>query len=126
MFASLPPPELEGLARRLEPVSAAAREEVVTEGEEGDRYYAIAEGTVEVLENGAPIRTMTRGEGFGEIALLYEVPRTATVRAVTDVQLFALEKEPFIEVVTGHPGAAGTAAEIAQEWAGSEVKLREP
>jgi hypothetical protein len=128
MFAALPPPELEGLARRLEPVSASPNEAVVSQGEEGDRYYAIAEGTVEVLDNGARTRTMTRGEGFGEIALLYEVPRTATVRALTEVRLFALEKEPFIEVVTGHPGAAGAAAAIAREWSGSEdpAGLTEP
>ncbi len=116
IFSALPPPELEGLARSVQPVTARADELVVTEGEEGDRYYAIAEGTVEVLQGGTRIRTMTRGEGFGEIALLKEVPRTATIRALTDVQLFALEKEPFLEVVTGHPGAAGAAAAVARDW----------
>jgi len=116
MFSALPPPELEGLARSLEPVSAEPHETIVTQGEPGDRYFAICDGTVEVLEDGVRVRTMSRGEGFGEIALLYEVPRTATVRALTDVQLFALQKEPFLEVVTGHPAAAGTATAIAREW----------
>src|SRR5205085_6812983 len=118
MFASLPPPALEGLARRLEPVSAKPHDTVITQGEEGDRYYAIAAGTVEVLEDGHPTRTMSRGEGFGEIALLRDVPRTATVCALTEVQLYALEKEPFIEVVTGHPVAARDALVLSREWLG--------
>lgn len=120
MFAALPPPQLEGLARSLQPLSADPDETVITQGEEGDRYFAIAEGTLEVLVDGRRTRTMTRGDGFGEIALLNDVPRTATVRALTQVQLYALEKEPFIEVVTGHPAAAGDAAAIARERAGRD------
>jgi MFS family permease len=115
LFAALPPPELEGLARSVEAVSAVPQEAIVTQGEEGDRYYAIAEGEVEVLEDGVRLRTMTRGDGFGEIALLRDVPRTATVRALTGVHLYALEKATFLQVVTGHPATVTEAAAIACE-----------
>jgi CRP-like cAMP-binding protein len=99
----------------VQPVTAQPDEVVITQGEDGDRFYAIADGELEALEDGVPTGTMTRGDGFGEIALLRDVPRTATVRAVTAVQLYALEKELFLEVVTGHPGTAGTAERIAGE-----------
>ena len=81
----------------------AAGDAIVTQGEEGDRYYAIAEGELEVLVDGIRVNTLARGDGFGEIALLHDVPRTATVSALTPVKLYSLEKEPFLEVLTGHP-----------------------
>ena len=119
VFAALPPPELEGLARRVAPVAAGAEAAIVTQGEPGDRYYAIAEGELEVLQDGERLRTMTRGDGFGEIALLRDVPRTATVRALTPVHLFALDKATFLEVVTGHPATVTEASAIAGERRGA-------
>ncbi len=115
LFSALPPPELEGLARSLEPLSAEPGMPIVTQGEEGDRYYAIAEGEVEVVVDGRRVNTLARGEGFGEIALLHDVVRTATVSAMTAVKLYALEKEPFLEVLTGHPAAHTNAHEVAAE-----------
>ena len=103
LFAALPPPQLEGLARSLEPLTAEPGEAIVTQGEEGDRYYAIASGELEVTVNDARVNELGRGEGFGEIALLHGVKRTATVRALTQVSLYALEGEVFLEVLTGHP-----------------------
>ncbi|MEA2422312.1 MAG: hypothetical protein QOF55_1411 [Thermoleophilaceae bacterium] len=115
LFASLPPPELEGIARSLQAVSVEAGETVLVEGAPGDRYYAIADGTVEIASGGATVCTMTRGDGFGEIALLRDVPRTATARTLTATTLYALGKEPFLEVVTGHPAARLAAAAIVGE-----------
>ena len=115
LFAALPPPELEGLARSLVQVTAPAGDAVITQGGDGDRYYAIAEGEVEVVKDGTRVNVLSRGDGFGEIALLHEVPRTATVTALTPVTLYALEKEPFLEVVTGHPVASTTAHAVAAE-----------
>ena len=79
-----------------------AGQAIVRQGEPGDRYYAIADGTVEVLRDDVVVNTLGRGEGFGEIALLHEVPRTATVRTVTETRLFAIEREPFLVALTGH------------------------
>ena len=115
LFAVLPPPALEGIARSLEPVAAEAGTAIVTQGEDGDRYYAIAEGDLEVLVDGVRVNTLGRGEGFGEIALLHDVPRTSTVAALTAVKLYALEKEPFLEVLTGHPAAHTAAREVVAE-----------
>lgn len=115
LFSALPPPALEGIARNLEPRSALAGTAIVTQGEEGDRYYAIAEGEVEVRIDGAAVATLGRGEGFGEIALLHGVTRNATVAALTEVKLYSLEKEPFLEVLTGHPASMASAAEIVAE-----------
>ena len=115
LFASLPPPVVEGVARALEPVELPAGAVVIRMGDEGDRFYAVAEGEVEVSRNGEVLAQLTRGAGFGEIALLEEVPRTATVTAVTDVRLYALEKEPFVTVVTGHAPAAQAASALVAE-----------
>jgi MFS family permease len=115
IFAPLSAPELEGVARGLEPVEAAAGTTIVRQGEVGDRYYAVADGVVEVSADGDLVRTSGRGEGFGEIALLRDVPRTATVSAKTDVRLYALEKEPFVAAVTGHAQSYRAAARQMRE-----------
>jgi hypothetical protein len=112
LFSALAPPALEGIARSLVPVAVSAGTRVVTQGEVGDRYYAIADGSLEVVSDGHRVNDLGRGDGFGEIALLHDVPRTATVTALTRVQLYALEKEPFLEVLTGHPAAMHAAHEV--------------
>jgi hypothetical protein len=115
LFSALPPPELEGLARSLEPLSVEPGEAVITQGEEGDRYYAIASGELEVLVDGARVGILRRGDGFGEIALLHDMTRTATVSASSPAKLYSLEKEAFLEVLTGHAATQTHAQAIAAE-----------
>jgi MFS family permease len=112
IFAPLPAPELEGLARALVPVSAAAGETIISDGEPGDCFYAIADGEVRVTKHGSQVATLRRGDGFGEIALIEDVPRTATVVAVTAASLYSLEKESFIIALTGHAPAARAADDL--------------
>jgi hypothetical protein len=112
MFAPLSPPELEAAARSLVPLTAEPGSVIIREGDTGDRWYLIADGDVEIEQGGAHVITRSRGDGFGEIALLRDVPRTATVTARTRCRLFALEKETFVAAVTGHPLALRAAAEV--------------
>jgi MFS family permease len=108
-LAPLPEQSLEHLARSLVEVVQPAGAVVIREGEPGDRFYLIGVGEVEISG-----KRFGPGEGFGEIALLQDVPRTATVTAVTDVTLYALERDEFIAAVTGHePANAAAEAVIA-------------
>ena len=119
ILSLLPPPTLETVARALVAEDVPAGANVVTQGEEGDRFYVIADGEVEVIVDGALARTLHRGDGFGEIALTHGVPRTATVRARTAVQLYAVEREDFVAALSQHlPAQAhahGLSAERLQE-----------
>jgi MFS family permease len=103
VFAPLPPTALERVIRNLEPMMVARDAVVIRQGDVGDRFYVIAEGTAAVVVDGRTVSTLGAGDGFGEIALLRDVPRTATVTATTPIRLFALARDPFLEAVTGHP-----------------------
>ena len=106
VFAPLPAPQLEGLARALQPLSVDPGTVVIREGDSGDCYYAIADGELVVSEGGREVNRMHRGEGVGEIALVRDTPRTATVTAATHAQLYVLDKESFLTAITGHATAA--------------------
>lgn len=112
LFAPLPQPTLESLAQALHPVRLAPGEEIFRQGDIGDRYYVVAEGEVEIVVDGRVARVTEPGGYFGEIALLRDVPRTATVRAKTDVVLEALDRDDFIAAVTGHAASAETADSV--------------
>jgi MFS family permease len=102
IFAPLPVDTLERLSHDLVPVACSPGEEIITQGEHGDRFFLIEAGQVEVYEDGDFRRDQSGGECFGEIALLKDVPRTATVRAVRECRLLALDRADFISAVTGH------------------------
>lgn len=118
IFAVLPAPTLEGVARELEPVSVARGTTLFREGDPGDRYYAVATGTVDISRRGVVVATVGRGEGFGEIALIKDVPRSATVSATTDAQLYALGKDVFVRTVTGHVGSSRVTGHIIETHLG--------
>ena len=103
LFAPLDLPTLERLARALKPLEAPAGAVIIRQGDHGDRYYVIAEGELEVSVDDRRVRTLSAGDGFGEIALLRDVPRTSSVVAKSDVSLYALEREQFIDAVGGNP-----------------------
>ncbi len=119
IFAPLDLPTLERLARALTTVEAPAGETVIRQGDHGDRYYVVGRGELEVSVDGEPVRRLGVGEGFGEIALLRDVPRTSTVVAVTDVSLHALDRDPFLDAVGGNPSSRRAADSLIDMRLGS-------
>ena len=124
IFAPLPGATLESLAARLIPVDVPAGEVVIREGEEGDRFYLVSEGRVDISAQGAYVNTVGQGEPLGEIALLRGVPRTATCTASTAVKLFALTREDFLSAVTSHAGSQEAAeATVATRLVGLQSSV---
>ena len=109
IFAPLPDAVLEHLATLLRPVSVAAGGVVFAQGDNGDAFYVIERGEADVLIDNKQVRTLRAGDYFGEIALVRDIPRTATIVARTDLQLQKLEREPFLATVTGNPASADAA-----------------
>jgi cyclic nucleotide-binding protein len=102
LFAELPAPAVEGLAAALSTAEVPAGTVLIRQGEDGDAYYAIAAGQLDVVQDGRFLRHCGRGEGVGEIALLRTVPRTASVIAQTRATVYRLAREPFLTAVLGH------------------------
>jgi hypothetical protein len=113
IFSPLPAPELERLARCLTLIEVAPGEVVIRQGQLGDRFYLIADGRFEVAVDGMPRPRRGPGEFFGEIALLRNVPRSATVKAVAPSRLYCLSQTDFLTALTGSPAARDAAAEVA-------------
>jgi MFS family permease len=112
MFAVLPEQAIERLAQAAQKLAVPQGREVFHEGEPGDRFYVVESGRVDVSIRGEFVRSLGVGESFGEIALLRDIPRTATVRAAADTVLRAIERDTFIAVVTGHGDAAAQADQV--------------
>ena len=113
LFAPLDPVTLEALARSLVPVDAPDGTVVVREGDAGDRFYVIASGAIRVERGGATVAVLGRGEGFGEIALLRDVPRTASCVATGASALFALDKPSFLSALSHHPAVHAEAERLS-------------
>jgi MFS family permease len=126
-----PVPELELIQRvpMFQPLSVAAKERVagdlllqsvdagdvvIRAGERGDRFYIVGNGALEITAEGLRT-TADEGDYFGEIALLRDVPRTATVTALVDSRLFVLQRDDFLAAVTGHEAAHAAGQTIADE-----------
>lgn len=115
MFRPLAAPVLERLAAEATIRAVVRDERVITEGERGDRFYVVVTGRVGVSVGGARIREAGPGEGFGEIALLHDIPRTATVDALEDAELLAIAREPFLSALTGQPRSRTIADRLATQ-----------
>jgi MFS family permease len=102
VFAPLPRPALEAVARSAVEVATTPGETLISEGDHGDRFYAVADGRFEITVDGTVVQHVGRGGGFGEIALLADVPRRATVTAEGPGAVLAIERVPFLVAVTGH------------------------
>jgi MFS family permease len=112
LFAPLAPATQEALAHRLVEVDVAPGEVVVAERERSDRFYLIASGEVCVTRAGTVLRTQSAGDFFGEIGLLRDMPRTATVTATAPTRLYALDRSDFLDAVTGQDESLAAAQEV--------------
>ena len=113
LFAPVPAPALEAAAAALVPVTMSAGTVVIRQGEVGDRFWLVDTGEVDVDQDGSVIARLGPGASFGELALIRDIPRTASVVAVTDVALFTLDREAFLLTVTASPRAAYEASAVA-------------
>ena len=117
VFAPLSPESLERLAHHMEPHSVDVGAEVVRQGDPGDRYFAVASGTMDVHHDGEHVATLGAGEGFGQNALLHDVPHSVTVTATSPVHLYALCKDEFISALTGKRALSGAGGSQAPNGA---------
>jgi len=115
IFSALPGASLETLAREAHYENVCPGTAIVSEGDVGDSYYAITHGSVLVTQDEREIRRLDSGEGFGEIALLYAVTRTATVAATSRTTLLSIGRDAFLTAMRAHPSVSAAAETIARE-----------
>jgi MFS family permease len=119
MFAPLPVAAKEHLARKLISLTEPPGSEIVRQGEEGHRFYIVAAGRAQVTADGRTLRELGPGDSFGEIALLRDVPRTATVTAGELLDLYALDRDDFLAAVTGHRASREAGEAVVAERLGA-------
>lgn len=115
MLSPLPMTVLEQVAGDAALISFEAGEPIIRQGEVGDRFYILASGRAEVATDGRRLGEMGPGDSFGEIALLRDVPRTASVVAVGPVEVFALDRDAFLAAVSGDPRSHKAAEAVVVE-----------
>jgi hypothetical protein len=115
LFTLLPLDGLERLAGAMEPAHFESGDNLMTQGEPGDRYLVIERGTAIVTQNGRELRQLGPGEGLGEIALLRSVPRTATVTAGEHVDAWSIDAHAFRAAVTGHEPSVHAADTVVED-----------
>jgi CRP-like cAMP-binding protein len=124
MFAPLPLAVTELLAAEIQPRRFPAGAVVIREGQPGDHFYLIVEGSAAVSVHGAPRPSLHRGDCFGEIALLRDIPRTATVTAEQPLRTLALGREEFLTAVTGNSTSKTAANALAAQRLSTDVADR--
>ncbi|HEU4356136.1 MAG TPA: cyclic nucleotide-binding domain-containing protein, partial [Actinomycetota bacterium] len=97
-------------------INVAPDQTIIEQGEEGDAFYAIRSGRVDAFRDGEHLQTLGPGTYFGEVALLRDVPRTASIVARTPGRLFRLDREGFERVIAGafHRGTLNPAAQVGR------------
>lgn len=115
MMATLGPSQLERLARSLEPHSVRAGEVIIRQGDAADAFYVVAGGDLDVTRDGVRVAGLARPDGFGEIGLLDDRPRTATVRARAAALVLRLSQDDFLAAMATNVQGARAARRLADE-----------
>lgn len=114
LFDTLDPPAMEALARRASWDAVSAGTVIIREGGPGDRFYVLESGAVTASKDGRFLRRLaTPGDSFGEIALLRNIPRTASIVADQPTVLLEVDRASFLSAVTGNPAAAAAIGRVA-------------
>ncbi|KAH8379262.1 hypothetical protein KR009_003970 [Drosophila setifemur] len=101
LFAHLDESERSDIFDAMFPVNHIAGENIIQQGDEGDNFYVIDVGEVDVFVNSELVTTISEGGSFGELALIYGTPRAATVRAKTDVKLWGIDRDSYRRILMG-------------------------
>lgn len=114
MFSPMPALDLEVVSRLAQHVDVAAGDTVIVQGDPGEVFYAVVSGSFDVVMSGEFVRSVTRGGWFGEVALLSDRPRTASVIATSAGSLLAIEREPFLTAVSGDQASMSAALAVVE------------
>ena len=114
MLGALPAATIEQLGAGLEHAEFTPRQVVFEQGDPGERFYVVESGRAEVVCDGLVVDTLGRGDCFGEIALLNDQPRTATIRASADgtMRVSVLQRHTYLTAVTGYPASSAAGQEV--------------
>jgi CRP-like cAMP-binding protein len=127
MLGALPAATIEQLGAGLEHAEFVPRQTVFEQGDPGERFYIVESGRAEVVLNGRVVETLGRGSCFGEIALLRDQPRSATVRASADtsMRVSVLQRNRYLTAVTGYPASAVAGEEVVTARLNADAKRRQ-
>jgi uncharacterized protein YhbP (UPF0306 family) len=117
VFTELPVQRVETISAPMTPVTAAAGEVVVRQGGPADKFFIVVEGEVQVVQgegDGEVVATLGPGTFFGEIAVMLDRPRTATVRATMPTRLLSLERDPYRDLIAQSLGVTGDFDQVVQ------------
>lgn len=125
-FARLPQEARRAMVPKLTAMRSVAGDTVVREGDDGDRFYLVRSGRLEVTQSGRRVQELGPGDCFGEVALLAGGKRVATVRAIADTELLALDRADFDEIVAANASVRGQLSELARMHGGQGLAVPDP
>ena len=120
------PPSLDRLSQAAQWTDVAGGDVVIRQGDHGDAFFVVHQGRLSVAVDGAPrAHALGPGDGFGEIALLRDVPRTATVTALEACRLLRIKQEDFLAAITGNADGRLIAEQVAAAHLDRDARLPE-